>query len=279
MPARFRVAVAVLGAAALLAGCSGADDDPTAVATPSATASAGEEAEAATGVEPTPTGAPSDPAATQRAEESPTASGRSSASSSPGQPPTQSPDQSEPSEPASVEPAPTADPTGEANASESEYRTADGEPAGPAPDGVISSCALGTLVVGMQSDAAELTGLVDRLLAADGPSGFIFRSSSDVFVAGTEADGIIGFLVKTDAWQTPEGIRVGSAMADLAGAYGAAVQELTTDIGHPYALVRDGDCGYFFSPDPFGPSDGPIITIISGAWDAISEAQPGTSFG
>jgi hypothetical protein len=159
-------------------------------------------------------------------------------------------------------------------------RTADGEPAGPAASGIISSCALGPLVVGMNAERAEATGLAEWLLASDGPSGFIFKPSPDVFIAGTEADGIVGFLVKSDDWRTPEGIAVGlSGRDDLQQAYGDDLQERTTPEGYPYFLLRDGDCGYFFAPDSFGPDDGPIIVIISGRWDAVSQARPNTSFG
>jgi hypothetical protein len=118
------------------------------------------------------------------------------------------------------------------------------------------------------------------LLSTDGPSGFIFKPSPDVFIAGSDADGIVGFLVKSDDWRTPQGIAVErSGGDDLRRAYGDDLQQRTSPEGYPYFLVRDGDCGYFFAPDSFGPEDGPIIVVISGLWDAVSKARPNTSFG
>lgn len=132
----------------------------------------------------------------------------------------------------------------------------------------------------MNAERAEATGLAEWLLSSDGPSGFIFKPSPDVFIAGSDADGIIGFLVKSDDWRTPQGIAVEqSDRDDLQRAYGDDLQQRTSPAGYPYFLVRDGDCGYFFAPDSFGPEDGPIIVIVSGLWDAVSKARPNTSFG
>jgi hypothetical protein len=132
----------------------------------------------------------------------------------------------------------------------------------------------------MNAERAESTGLVDWLLSSDGPSGFVFKPSPDVFVAGTDADGIVGFLVRDQGWRTPQGITTGASTGeDLQQAYGEELQRLTTPEGAAYYLVRDGDCGYFFAPDSFGPDDGPIVVIVSGLWDAVSQARPNTSFG
>ncbi len=162
------------------------------------------------------------------------------------------------------------------DASGEQLRTADGRAASAAPSGIISSCALGPLVVGMNAERAGRTGLLD----GDAASGFVFKASPDVFIAGTDADGIVGFLVKDQGWRTPQGITTGvSTQEDLQQAYGAQLQSLTTPEGYPYFLVRDGDCGFFFAPDSFGPDDGPVAVIISGLWDAVSQARPNTSFG
>jgi len=158
--------------------------------------------------------------------------------------------------------------------------TADGAAAAPVAMGVIGPCSLGPLVVGMGPDDAQATGLASYLQSGPQGSGFVFRPAEDIFIAGTAESGIVGFLVKSPRWRTPEGIAAGTSMiADLRRAYAGAVVRGETEQGLEYFSLRDGDCGYFFAADGFGDPDGPIAVIISGLWSAVSRARPNTSFG
>lgn len=155
-------------------------------------------------------------------------------------------------------------------------RDADGQPARPAPDGVFTTSALGPLFVGMSAEEAEATGLVRWEEQPGMPASYTYLPSREVFIGGTAETGIAGFLVKDSLWATPEGIRVGiSTTDDLIEAYADDLQILIDDYDTRYYLVRDGDFGYFFQPDPFA-SDDTIIAMVCGTWDAISRQLPNT---
>ena len=152
--------------------------------------------------------------------------------------------------------------------------TADGLAPAPVDDDVLETYALGALVVGMTLEEAEATGLVLWDVQTDRPSGFLYRPSRDVFVGGNDEKGITGFLVKTDTYRTPAGIAVGMGLADVQQAYGDAVDEVSDESGAKYYLVRDGDFGYYFQPDPQQPEDDTITVIIAGDWWVVSGHKP-----
>ena len=169
---------------------------------------------------------------------------------------------------------PTSAPTAGSPSEDRVLVDASGQPARPAPDGVITTSALGPLVVGMSAEEALATGLARWEESADVQPGFTYEDPFDVFIGGSLESGVTGFLVKGPGWATPEGIRAGSSTtADLAAAYGDRLEALEDDYGAEFFRVRDGDFGYFFQADPFSADD-TVIAIVSGSWANVSRQLP-----